>query len=873
MGLDTGLVAEIWARGSEPRWAVGSGCLVGEKLLLTAAHVVTPSSTVQVRLLDEGVLHDARVVWHGRTQLDAALVEITDPSFEPGWRSPARFGRLVSSVPSVPCEAVGFPDVMRFLEDPELLRRDSEHLAGYINPLARSKQDLLDIRVDSGPDDQIGQISPWAGMSGAAVWSGDLLVGSVGWAPRGFRQSRLTAVPIEALAVEEGFRRAVTSATGRKVLCEPVELQDLVAPWFPAQGPHSPAALLRAEHEVVPFRGRERTLQALLSWCKGPDTCSSLLLTGPGGQGKTRLARRLCELLAGEDWVVGQIAETTDVSTHLTTLKQCTAPVLLVLDYVETRPEQAQQIIDYLVGHPPHCPVRLLLLARASGEWFTALRSASTAMSTTVRPEPLRVEAFTITATEREAAWQEALTALGNGLQLLDEVDITVGLSARSAGARPSAFAASDSIQALTLHVAALAKLLSEQPEPDLPPQQLLLAHERRYWQRVADRRDLDMDQIRPLAMAAAQLSGPAPRADALHILAQVPGLRGEMAEQDRRALAEWIRDLYPPPATGDAYWGSLQPDPLAEQYLIDSIASEPELAVHVLPACTPEQLRHALTLLSRAAARPGGKALMEALSLFVHAPHSKTEDLQRLYAVMPDQPQAFAELAAELATRLVTLLRTSRDRADLAGWLTNQASRLGSLGRPGDALKAATEAVDAYRQLAEDRPDGYLASLAGSLHNQSTYLSSLGRLEESLRAATEAVTIRRSLAEEHPNAYRPDLASSLTSQSNQLASLGRQRPSLEATIEAVGIYRHLAEEYPDAYLPGLAGSLHNQSLSHYSLGELEEALGSITEAIKIRRRLTAAGKEEFEPLLAESVQVQARLLNERDSRQGEGSL
>jgi hypothetical protein len=473
MGLDAGAVAEIWAAGTEPGWSVGSGYLIAGRLLLTAAHAVTRDevrvacSQVRVRLLEEGILREARVVWHGDALLDAALVEITDPGFDPGRRAPVRFGRLVGSAPGVPCEAVGFPDATGAFEGPEPLR-DSEQLAGRLNPLARRKQGLVDVRVDNWPDHDPDRPSRWSGMSGASVWCGELLVGVVAWDTPGFGQRRLTAVPITALAAVEGFRRPVEQATGRVLRCEPVELQEVLAPWFPAQAPQSPAALLRAEHEVVPFTGREQILEMLQTWCRGEGLCSALLLTGAGGQGKTRLARRLAELLHDAGWVTGQVTEQADVAAHLKALTRCTAPVLLVLDYVETRPDQAQAIIDHLAAHPPRHPVRLLLLARADGEWFTTLRSASLALSTTVREQPLALAPLAESAAERERAWQDALTAFADSLPRLHSSDYAgIDFAARRRNAGPPAPAAPGTGQALALHMAALAALLAESSATD----------------------------------------------------------------------------------------------------------------------------------------------------------------------------------------------------------------------------------------------------------------------------------------------------------------------------------------------------------------------------------------------------------------------
>src|SRR5215475_9729365 len=59
-----------------------------------------------------------------------------------------------------------------------------------------------------------------------------------------------------------------------------------------------PAALLRAEQEVFPFRPRPE-LAELSRWARRPDGPPARLLVGPSGAGKTRLALRLCAELRG----------------------------------------------------------------------------------------------------------------------------------------------------------------------------------------------------------------------------------------------------------------------------------------------------------------------------------------------------------------------------------------------------------------------------------------------------------------------------------------------------------------------------------------------------------------------------------------------
>ena len=127
--------------------------------------------------------------------------------------------------------------------------------------------------------------SPWAGLSGAALFAGDLLVGVIVIDTPSFRSGRLTAVPMWRLLDDPGYLAAVESH-GCHSHWEAVELADL----FERRQVRltSPASLLRADAGVVAFRGRAELLERLRTWCAESAGLSGQLAVGPGGQGKTR---------------------------------------------------------------------------------------------------------------------------------------------------------------------------------------------------------------------------------------------------------------------------------------------------------------------------------------------------------------------------------------------------------------------------------------------------------------------------------------------------------------------------------------------------------------------------------------------------------
>ncbi len=77
-------------------------------------------------------------------------------------------------------------------------------------------------------------------------------------------------------------------------------------------------------------------------------------------------------------------------------------------------------------------------------------------------------------------------------------------------------------------------------------------------------------------------------------------------------------------------------------------------------------------------------------------------------------------------------------------------------------------------------RPDAFLPALAMSLNNQSLRLADLGRREQALAAIEEAVTAYRQLADARPQVYSARLAASLKNLASQL-EVANRRPEADA--------------------------------------------------------------------------------------------
>ena len=129
-------------------------------------------------------------------------------------------------------------------------------------------------------------------------------------------------------------------------------------------------------------------------------------------------------------------------------------------------------------------------------------------------------------------------------------------------------------------------------------------------------------------------------------------------------------------------------------------------------------------------------------------------------------------------------------------------ASFLSDLGQREQALEAAREAVEIYRELARQRPDAFRPDLAMSLNNVANRLSDLGQREQALEAAREAVEIYRELARQRPDAFRPDLARSLAVMGLRLAESGEQAASVASFAEAIETLTPAFLRYPAGLMP-----------------------------------------------------------------------
>ncbi|HEY3479946.1 MAG TPA: tetratricopeptide repeat protein, partial [Streptomyces sp.] len=807
-----------------------------------------------------------------------------------------------------------------------------EQLEGTIRPgtgaLATRYEILSTDPVLRDPEARGAAGSRWSGTSGAALLCEDMLVGVVRRDRQAIGGTRLTATRVQDLLAYRRFRGLVHRHTGWEPLLEPVEPARLLAPVSVARDLRSPAMVLRAEAEAVAFHGRDDELRQLLHWCRNqPEAFSVRVITGPGGQGKTRLARGLTAILRATGWVAGQLR--TDLADDPAgpgpdwSALDTSQSLLLVVDYAETVPHQVRRLIEHL--RTTRHRVRLMLLARAEGDWKSDALGAGPDTREILATAPTSELAPLMPRKSPPSARAAAFTkAAANLARLLDRVPSLPqsDWAALAATVRPPDTLTDPRYDsALTLQMTALAALLQHGPAPvDTAPGQpveaTLLSHEEHYWQGTASSPMFQLGTLRASvlkrATAAAAVCGAADQHEAVATVQRIPGLPPTLAPLD---LAQWLRALYP--AAPDRYWGSLQPDRLAEYHASIQLTGPDSPLPALLTGASSTQQAHAVTVLTRAAIahanadRPAAlAATMHILDTALDTAPPTVEALQAVTPALPYPSRTTAPLALRLTRDLTTRYRGLAEKDPdayeprLANELGNLSLRYRALGRRADGLAAIEEATGIYRRLATADPDTYAPVLAASLSRMSLLLGEMGRdvdgltaMEEgidlfrrlgsaerdahksyfpeilinlsigyykvgrradALNAAETAADVYRQLAQANHDAYEAHFAQTLTNLSVLRAEMGRHTDGLTAIEEATGIYRRLAKTSPDAHEPGLANSLTALSLWHRRMGRWPEGLAAGKQATAILRRLAQANPDAYEPGLANSLDTLA---------------
>ncbi|WP_132118332.1 tetratricopeptide repeat protein [Actinocrispum wychmicini] len=660
-------------------------------------------------------------------------------------------------------------------------------------------------------------------------------------------------------------------------------------------GELSVSQLLAARNGVVEFTRRGAELDELRRWCEmSTVNCAALLVYGPGGQGKTRLATQFAVEARRTGWYVVAARHVGDSTrargyrsgggaggseVHAST---GAAGLLVLVDYAERWPiEDLLSMADDFVM-TGDMPVRLLLMARSTG-WWTSVRHEFTERR--FRAAQLRLGPLAAKVIDRNSLFDEARDRFAAVLGVFDvhRIPHPVNLAEDAFGL------------VLAVHMAALAAVDAhargqQAPTDPVALSAYLLDREFAYWQRLCSAGRV---RIRPSTMArtvfTATLTRPLPYRHAVSVL---EGLGVPSASEPADIVLADHGCCYPP-ADPDTLLEPLYPDRLAEDFLAlmlpghDVAGYQPDawtsaVPTHLLGGATgdpaappsPGVIRAALTMLVEAARRwphlvrrqlapllrtrpelalAAGSAVLSALAELSEL------DMGVLAAIESQFPvRGLAHLdpgIADITARLVEhQLSTERDPAVRATRLAHLADRLDAAGRHDEALAAFNEAVRIRRELAELLPLFFCPGLARSLLSLASQLTQLGRHEGAVAAVEESLGIYQLMAEREPDAYRGNVAVALERRGNCLSRLGRHAEALTAAQDAVRIRRELDAADPAAEPADLGRALENLAVQLAMVNRFEDASAAGEEALSIFRTLAATNPQEFHAELALSL-------------------
>ncbi|GAA1860589.1 tetratricopeptide repeat protein [Actinomadura bangladeshensis] len=666
----------------------------------------------------------------------------------------------------------------------------------------------------------------------------------------------------------------------------------------------APSRVLTVAAQSVSFTGRVMELHSLRKWLVGDGT-RAMLMHGPGGQGKTRLAAAFARVSREEGWQVRAARPAREWDSRSRTepvgmpVEDGASGLLLIVDDAETW--QVEDLLEMLadIGEGERRPVRVLFLARPAGAWWRAL--ASRLGRERIRTSAMELGPLLDDLDLRREGFQAAAEWFAN----------LYGVPYDSAASVVSSGLDIDFEQVLVVQMAALCAVLGGDPfeRGDRRPAiaSTLLSEEEAFWRRAQREGGITVQpKVMARAVCVASLAGPLSRDEGLDLLR-------ELGFEDPEGVARDHARCYPP-AAGGTVLQPISPDRLAEDYLALTFRGD-AWTLGALPALlagpagpaamgtlveTARRWPHMARRLNEAlredpgpAVQAGGAVLLR-LAEMPDADPDVLEDVEerlprtgridlaiaaavlaerlirpRLAAAARD-PARQAELYERLAVRRTNvgmyeeaeeaaasavaihrvLSAASRDDAAvnrLGRALNVQSANLGRMGRHEESLEQLTESVAVMRRLAADHPEAFEAQLAASLNAQALALAELGRRRPSLEAVQEAVEIYR----RRPDTDRADLASALNNLSARLAAVGRREDALEAIAKAVAIHRDMEANDPGKHLPAMAANLHNYSLRSAALGRLEGSVEAAAEAVRIRRELAAAVPDAYEAGLA----------------------
>ena len=336
--------------------------------------------------------------------------------------------------------------------------------------------------------------------------------------------------------------------------------------WVPDRSP--PGALLRADHGIVPFHRRDEELEDLFTWCGGEQKERIRLYTGVGGMGKTRLALEVCLRMRAQGWRTGLIESAADANPEeaARAILAAGGPMLLVLDYAETRRKFLVPLLRELLRTEAEGPFRLILIARWREDWWDQLRREPLGVGDLIAgpaTEHFALGPLASLIEDRVETWGFAAGAFANQLKTKIPESLPEDLDAEYFE------------PVLMLHMSALGAVEGVPLKGEDGILDWVLDRERRFWSEQLRERQLAPELMSAVgrAMSAVTLAGGTVSAEGtVQLLKALEIFEGQPWTR-LGAVAHLMHDTYP----GNYWVMPVQPDILGEHLIERELVENPQ--------------------------------------------------------------------------------------------------------------------------------------------------------------------------------------------------------------------------------------------------------------------------------------------------------
>ncbi|HET7121089.1 MAG TPA: tetratricopeptide repeat protein [Solirubrobacterales bacterium] len=648
-------------------------------------------------------------------------------------------------------------------------------------------------------------------------------------------------------AIEALPKKVVEATAGAKKL-------PLRRPFAEGAGPQAAAdsasllEMLRASQRRFPLVGRDEILERAGRWLAEPapgggDDHRVMVIHGPAGAGKTRLAAEILSLL-DETWRAGFLVTPEPGSEVWEELSFPSRPLALAIDYSEARRVDLQHLFaEPLLGARGEAPLRVILLVREgklqTETWamrlggLADLEARGTRLLANDRVEEISLVDSLPEARDRQKLWDAASEILGSSVR-------APGYLANPPFERPL-YVLFDAHRHSTGGVA-------DDAEPGVAPgaEQLIrgvLVHEGKYWVQSREALDAEIDlpeeRMNQVAVVATLIGG-ASRQDFETALTALPWLADE---EQRRRVAGWWGSVY---ATSSDTVRGVEPDIVGEYLVVRALGERSDAVdkqggivkvaqltelVASMPLPASQRLLRVLTRIANNSDLEGAGLARTALG----------EILSRhLAALLPGAlgtTEAGLESGADVGESFATTIAAAAVAANALALLEPASERSDRLG-DGSGVEAADPTRDAALQLIRRHVERIAdQELEARRWDLARYLEIVrwavsldlksGQRDRAEHRIAEISTLQ-------PPPHR-DLASFLLDLGRSYAGDGDHRIADDVYQKALGQLTAVGEE--DSELAFVV--MHDRGLAAEAMGSLEDAVDFLraAEAGKIRLR------------------------------------